>query len=336
MKIVQVAPNHQVLPPPRDGGTERIVYEITEALVKRGHDVILYAPKGSTSSARVIPYPFNSRDDRKIAAYVLKTMPRGFHLIHDHTFSSAIGLRRLKIPTVCTIHLARRNRVQHPVFVSRAARRKWGNGVGTVIYNGLKAEEYQFAQEKDDYLLFLGRVIADKGILEAIEVAERTDNRLVIAGPMHDKLLFKRKIEPRLKNNPKLQYVGPVGGQQRQDLLKRARCLLFPTRWQEPFGLVMIEAMVCGTPVLGLANGAVPEVLAGFPHFICDSVKEMVAKVKDLPEKPDSAKLRAYVTNQFTVERMIDRYVNLYQKVIRQSRESRVLKNATVKKGVRR
>ena len=129
---------------------------------------------------------------------------------------------------------------------------------GFFVYNGIDLNEYQFSDVKEDYLLFLGLLNWHKGINYAIDVAEKTNQKLIIAGPIFNWTYYTKEIEPRIKNNPNIQYVGEVGGQQKQDLLKKAKCFLFPTSWEEPFGLVMIEAMACGTPVLAFPNGAVP------------------------------------------------------------------------------
>lgn len=144
---------------------------------------------------------------------------------------------------------------------------------------------------------------------------------MVIAGPVHHPDYFQKNIEPRIQKNLNITYVGEVGGIERQNLLKNAKCMVFPTNWEEPFGLVMIEAMACGTPVIALANGAVPEVLKGFPHLICHSVDEMIEKILH-QAFPSPQLLRKYVINNFTTSIMAERYVQLYEKVIRPNTKS--------------
>lgn len=194
--------------------------------------------------------------------------------------------------------------------------KRYGRPEDTYVCNGINPEDYQFSEQKSDYLLFLGNLSKGKGIHHAIEVAERTQQNLIIAGPIHDYALFDQEIMPKLNTNPKLRYVGEVGGQYKQDLLKQAKCTLFPVTWDEAFGLVMVESMACGTPVFGLNNGAVAEVLRGFPNMLCHSVVEMVEKVKSEP-LPAPKQLRQYVIDHFSVAVMTDRYLEIYQTVLR-------------------
>ncbi|MBD0379033.1 glycosyltransferase family 4 protein [Paenibacillus sedimenti] len=318
LKIVQVIsniPDAGRIPPTNQGGTEKVVYELTEELVRRGHDVTIFAARGSRSSARLIPIPAGLRDEG-IARFVLSRMPQGVDIIHDHTFSSALGRRQLRIPTVCTLHLPVKQRVKHPVYVSKRAQIVMGKSRGDYVYNGVKPSEYEFSSDKRSFLLFIGRILREKGILHAIEIAERTNKKLIIAGPIKDRELFRKEIAPRIRRNPRIHYVGPVGGSKKQLLLKRASCLLFPTLWEEPFGLVMIEAMACGTPVIALNNGAVSEVLAGFPQLICRSVPEMIRKV-NVGKYPSPEVLRRYVTERFTTSKMTSKYIQIYLKAMR-------------------
>ncbi|MFC0212697.1 glycosyltransferase family 4 protein [Paenibacillus chartarius] len=317
LRIVQVLsnfPNALPVPPTNQGGTEKIVYELTEELVRRGHEVYLYASRGSKTAAALMPYPKGMPENR-IGSYVVSTMPKNVDIIHDHSFKSSVGRRFLKTPTVCTHHLPHRNPVKHSVYVSKRALQITGDNRGLYVYNGINPDEYQFSEEKRGYMLFIGRLLWEKGILHALDVAERTGKRLIIAGPVKDQKLFDKVIAPRIRANPRIEYVGAVGGQRKQDLLKFANVLLFPTIWEEPFGLVMIEAMACGTPVLALDNGAVPEVLAGFPNLICRNVNEMVQKVLHEP-MPSPAALRNYVIERFTTKKMADRYLEVYSEII--------------------
>lgn len=316
LKIVQVAPDVYPVPPENYGGIEAIIHEITEELVRRGHEVFLYALKGSKTGAKLIPYKHPGKGDfDKIAEYVLETMPKGVDIIHDHTHISVLGKKDLPIPTICTIHGIINYRVKNPVFVSRRALEVIGGNHGFFVHNGLNLKEYVYCEQKDDYMLYLGRLDKYKGLEHALDVADRINKKLVIAGPVHDTGYYAKEIEPRIKNNPNIKYIGSVGGREKQEVLKRASCLLFPTSWEEPFGLVMIEAMACGTPVIAFSNGAVPEVLKAFPELICRTVEEMAQKVLELDySKPGL--LREYVLNNFTTENMVDGYLEVYEKVI--------------------
>lgn len=316
LTIVQVISNRPStfpLPPKNQGGTEKVVYELTEELVRRGHRVLLFAAKGSRTRAKLITYPKDIKE-RSIRSFVEQRLPDDTDIIHDHTFTSALGRRKLRIPTVCTFHLPVKRRVQNPVYVSKRARKVIGNNRGSYVYNGINPDEYEFSAKKDDYLLFIGRILRQKGILHAIRIAEKTKKKLIIAGPIKDQALFRNEIEPRIGKNSNIRYVGAVGGKKKQNLLKHASCLLFPTIWEEPFGLVMIEAMACGTPVVALKNGSVPEVLKGFPNLICSTVEEMIRKVIR-GRFPAPKELRQYVLTRFTTKKMVDGYLQIYETI---------------------
>ena len=322
LKIVQVAPDVYPVPPENYGGIEIVVYELTEQLVKMGHEVYLYAPEGSKTSAKLIPYMHKTKNDSgSIADYVIKTLPQGVNIIHDHTLNSALGKRDLQIPTVCTIHGTINYRVKYPVFVSKRALEVIGGNHGFYVYNGLNLIEYEYSEEKQDYMLYLGRLDKYKGLDYALEVAEKTKKRLIIAGPVHDTGYYTREVEPRIKNNTNIEYIGPVGGTKKQEIIKHAECLLFPTSWEEPFGLVMIEAMACGTPVLAFANGAVPEVLRDFPEMLCRSTEEMAEKTMK-SVYPDPAALRKYALSRFTSEKMAEGYAEIYEKVCKEQADA--------------
>ncbi|WP_244226600.1 glycosyltransferase family 4 protein [Paenibacillus protaetiae] len=316
MRIVHVAPCHETVPPSKDGGTERIVHELTEGLVQAGHEVILYAPPGSSSSGTLITYPSRDMPEDQIARFVRSTMPKGTALVHDHTFSSAVGrMKPFPVPVICTLHLPTNNQVEHPVYVSSRALQLFGGSKGSFVYNGIRLEQYQFSEQKESYLLFIGRIIREKGIQHALDIADQTGEKLIIAGPIHDPGLFDQLIKPRIQRNRNISYVGPVGGQHKQDLLKHAKCVLFPSIWEEPFGLVMVEAMACGTPVLALNNGATSEVLAGFPEYLCQTPEEMIQKLPRISSIATPAMLRQYVADRFTTLQMTYRYLHLYEQV---------------------
>lgn len=318
MKIVQVAPDYIPVPPAKYGGIERVVYDLTEELVRLGHEVILYAMPGTKSQAQVIKYE-HTDNPFLIRSLVEKTLPQHTDIVHDHTHSSIIGRSPFPAPVVSTIHVPRNNPVSCPVYPSWYMHAKIGNHVGYCIHHGLDPDDYQFSDVKEDYLLFIGRLIPEKGIMHALDLADRTGQPLVIAGPETDLTdaasyeYYANHVLPRIQNNPEVHYVGEVGGQKRQDLLKHARCVLFLSD-DEAFGLVMIEAMACGTPVLALGNGAVPEIMEGIPELICHSVSEMIDKVQHL-SLPEPHVLRRYTIERFTSNIMAQHYLNVYRDV---------------------
>lgn len=330
MTIVQLLSNSPYaypLPPFNQGGTEKVIYDLTEELVRRGHNVYLYAPAGSKSSAHVIPYPVHLKES-EIAGFVAHTLPEHTDIIHDHTFSSVVRRRKWKVPAVCTHHIPINNKVKYPIYVSKRALEIFGKKEGYANYNGIVPEDYEFSEQKEDFLLFIGRILPTKGVHHAIRVAELTGKRLVIAGPVKDEAYFNQRLKPKIDTNPNIEYVGAVGGRRKLDLLKHASCLLFPSTYEEPFGLTMIEAMISGTPVLALRYGAVPEVMAGFPHLICDTVEEMAHKLQQ-KDFPSPLMLREYVLDRFTVKQMTDGYLQIYNEV--RSKRATVIPRRKVK-----
>jgi FkbM family methyltransferase len=314
MRIVHVAPDFYPVPPLNYGGIERMIHSLVEESVRQGHDVYLYAREDSQTSAQLIPYHHEPGRPEHIAAYVKETLPDNVDIIHDHTHLSVIGRLKLTTPTVCTIHDSLNNGIEHPVYLSKRALEHVGKGDGYFVYNGIDLNEYPFQPLKEDYLLFLGVISAHKGIHHALDIAERTKRRMKIAGPVFNPDYFQKEIEPRIKKISNVEYVGEVGGEYRLKLLREAKCLVFPTSWEEPFGLVMVEAMACGTPVVALDNGAVSEVLSPFSSQICQTTDEMITSLETLHF--ESHQLREYVSGQFTVEHMTEGYLAVYQKVI--------------------
>nr|WP_199925667.1 glycosyltransferase [Paenibacillus bouchesdurhonensis] len=315
MIIVQISP--YIIPLPGSGGLERVVYNLSIELDKMGHEVYVYAVAGSKGGGIIIPYG-HRWDQWDLKEFVLQTMPDDTDVIHDHTHDLIFGEAQLSIPVVSTIHTewSKNQPVQYPVFVSETKlRQSIHHDRGYFVHNGIDIDEYEFSKNKRDYLLFLGRIDREKGVEDAIKVAELTGMRTIIAGPPWDSELFNELL-PRIHNNPNIEYVGEVHGMAKQKLLKNAKWLLFPTACEEQFGLVMIEALACGTPVAAYPRGAVPEVLSGFPTFLCGDVYEMADKVSSPPLFSPSD-LRRYVSDRFALDKMAEKYLSIYNDVVK-------------------
>ena len=317
MKIVQIAPDAYSIP--NYAGTERLVYILTENLVKKGHEVYLYAPEGSESSAKIINYKRKGQSADELLDYVLKTMPKDIDILHDHSVSIVHSSIKMTIPQVNTIHWPDYNSNKFTVYVSKRARKVFGKDKGFYVYNGIDVEDFDFSKKKEDYNLFLGRIYAEKGLHHALTVCEQNNENLIIAGPIYDKVYYENEILPRIKNNSKIKYIGYVKGEEKKKLLKDSKCVLFPSLLEEGFGLVIVEAMACGTPVLALAKGGISEVLEGFPCLLCNTVDEMILKCKN-GFFPSSESLRLYVKNKFSDDKMIERYLFIYQLAINYSK----------------
>jgi glycosyltransferase involved in cell wall biosynthesis len=348
MRVAQVAPLYEAVPPRLYGGTERIVAHLSDALVTLGHEVTLFASAEAETLAtlaacrdqaiRLDPSPLKS-DLASHLAMVHEVYRRRweFDIIHFHIdmihfpFFSAEANR-----TVTTLHgrldlkdLAGaydRWREFPLVSISNDQRRPLAdaNWVATVPH-GLAAEAFRFAAEpKGGYLAFLGRISPEKRPDRAIELARRTGLPLKIAAKVDtvDRAYFHEVIEPMLAD-PLVDFVGEIGDAEKSDFLGDARALLFPIDWPEPFGLVMIEAMACGTPVIAWRAGSVPEVVEhGVSGFIVDDMDEAVAAVGRL-DKLDRRQVRRCFRRRFTAEVMARNYLRLYWRLYRDAQASR-------------
>jgi glycosyltransferase involved in cell wall biosynthesis len=339
MRIAQVAPLVESVPPAGYGGTERIVSYLTEELVRQGHEVTLYASGDSQTAARLVAcVPRALRLDKQVIdplAHGIVELERVFadaqdyDVIHWHVDYLHFPVsRRLTVPSVTTLH----GRLDIPdlmpiyaefaempvVSISNDQRTPLpdANWIGTV-HHGLPPDELTPTEGVGDYLAFLGRMSPEKRADRAIEVARRTDMPIKLAAKVDpvDEAYFEREIQPLL-GSPLAEFVGEIGGADKKELLNHARALLFPIDWAEPFGLVMIEAMACGTPVIAYRSGSVPEVIEdGVNGFIVDDIDGAVDAVGRLGEI-DRATVRAAFEDRFTAERMARDYVRLYQKLI--------------------
>jgi glycosyltransferase involved in cell wall biosynthesis len=344
MRIAEIAPPWVRVPPEGYGGIEWIVSLLTDGLVERGHDVTLYAPGNSTTTARLRapfdePVSLGGKDFYDaVHPMAIQTMPAflqsdQYDIIHDHTGALAACLGALcDTPVLHTLHGPFNPDVQRLCrmiadkiyFNSISDSQRAGcpelNYVGT-IYNAVEIETYPFRAHKEDYALFLGRFSEDKGAHNAIYIAQKANVPLRMAGkvdPGVDARYFKERIEPHL-DGESIVYEGEVGGQRKRELLGEARFLLFPIQWEEPFGLVMTEALACGTPVVASAMGSAPEIVEdGEVGVIVGAGKwdEMVDAIDGgRLEEIDPRRCREYVEKRFSVEAMIDAYEAAFEKI---------------------
>jgi glycosyltransferase involved in cell wall biosynthesis len=338
MKILEIAPPWFAVPPAGYGGIEWVVALLADRLAERGHDVTLFASAGSKTKAKletVFDPPPGGPNLGKIyydLVHAVSAYKRGheFDLIHDHSgiVGPAIGSFYDK-PVVHTLHGPWTEEAKdiyrllvpplNVVAISNAQRDLFTeiNYAGTV-YNGVALELHPFRKEKEEFLLFLGRVNKEKGPEIAVEVAKRSGLKLVMAVKMSEEfeqVYWRENVEPRLTG--KEEIIGEITIQEKADLLGRAKGVLFPIQWPEPFGLVMAEANACGTPVISFANGAAPEVIAdGVTGFLINSIDEMVEAVGRLDDI-DPAACRAHVEEKFSAESMTAGYEEVFENVLK-------------------
>lgn len=340
MRIAQVAPLAEPVPPVLYGGTERVVSVLTDELVRRGHDVALFASGDSHTSARLVPcVPRGLRLDPAVKDTVAPTLIElsqvyeradDFDIIHNHIDYFAFPFARLaRTPTITTTHgrldLDEVRRVydmyaeQKLVSIShaQAARLPHANWIANV-YHGIDLASFRFRRTPGDYLVFLGRIHPDKRPDRAIEIARAVGMRIVIAAKVADvdEDYYRSAVKPLVDASPLVEFVGEVDQGAKDELLGGAYACLFPIDWPEPFGLTMIESMASGTPVIALRHGSVPEVIVdGVTGFICDSFADMVGAVRKVGEL-DRAACRAHVEQRFTGALMASRYEAVYESVI--------------------
>ena len=322
-----------VLTPPRGyGGTELVVAELAKSLAARGNEVVVYATGDSDlpgvevrSYFPAAQWPPDGDIERVHAAWSLRDAardPRGFDVVHINSPFAAEMARLVPYPVVCTLHhhhvpefseIYLRVPEVKLVAISRSQARGETAPVAGVVHHGLDAARYH-PMEEQGYLLFLGRYDRVKGVTSAIEVAARARLPLVMAGEPHQRDYYESEVRPLIQKHGVLE-IGPVGGARKAALLARARALLFPIEWEEPFGLVTIEAMLSGVPVLGTARGAVPEIIDdGITGVVCDDPTEMVAAARIADKLFDRGRIRTIATQRWSAGRMADEYLELYRR----------------------
>jgi len=337
MRIAQVAPLYESVPPKLYGGTERVVHYLTESLVEEGHDVTLFATGDSSTSATLFPCCPKalrlSQCSLPLAHHIamleqVLQAADDFDIIHFHCdFLHFPTSRRQSVPQVTTLHgrldipdlipLYREFRDMPVISISNSQRRPlpWINWRGTV-YHGLPRDLYHAGAGNGNYVAFVGRISPEKRIDRGIEIAKRSGIPLRIAAKIDavDKEYFDAKIRPLLRD-PNVEFIGEIGDREKDEFLGNATALLFPIDWPEPFGLVMIESLACATPVIAWNCGSVPELItSGTTGFVVNSIQQAVNALQRI-DTIDRRRCRAVFEQRFSVERMAADYVSIYSRL---------------------
>lgn len=342
MKIALLAPIEERVPPSGYGGVETVVHTLVEELHRRGHEVTLLASGDSQVSCRLIPIRETASGSalpkRLREAYTYTSLITAakllqneqFDVLHNHIGWQALLFKDLfHLPVVTTIHWVLDNACERAMyemhkempFVSISdSQREPLPDLNYVerVHHGLDLARFPYSEKPGGYLAFLGRFSPVKGPLEAIQIAKRTGSRLIMAAKINsfERDYYEQQIKPHI-DGKQISFIGEIGHSRKIQLLSGASALLSPIQWNEPFGLTNIEAMACGTPVIAMRRGALPETIVhGKTGFLCDTVEQMVKHVADIT-KLNRRDSRDHIEANFSVKRMADQYLKVYRKVIR-------------------
>jgi glycosyltransferase involved in cell wall biosynthesis len=336
MRIALIAPPFIPVPPICYGGTELFVAHLAEGLERMGHDVVVYANGESTVAAelrwyyRKTMWPPTGNVSETLkemthTAWAIRDASETCDVIHLNNMFGLPYSRFVDVPFVCTIHHSHEEMLsefycRYPevryITISEHCRRREPMPHVRTIHHGINISQYKFSEKKQPYLSFLGRIVPVKGVHSAIAIAKKTGIPLKIAGEVQPMFrdYFEREIVPQIDGRF-IEYIGEADFKTKNELLSNSLALLFPIEWDEPFGLIMIEAMACGTPVLALPPGSVPEVVQdGVSGYICSSIGQMGDRVADLSQLKPSA-IRQYALERFSVEKMASAYAALYSEI---------------------
>lgn len=333
MKIAVLAPVAWRTPPRHYGPWEQFASILADGLTEAGMDVTLFATKDSVTKAKLCwacekPYEEDPGADAKVCEYlhISQAAERAdeFDLFHNgYDFMPLTYSGLLRVPMVTTIHgfsspkilpvYRKYDRSTYYVSISDANRDKSLTYIRTV-YHGIRVGDYRFQKQKGDYLLFFGRIHPDKGTHDAIRIARMLKTELVIAGIVQDRRYFDECVQPYLSDQ--IRYVGPVGPEGKSALLGNAKALLHPIRFDEPFGYSVVESLACGTPVIAVNRGSMPELLTdGETGFLVGSAEEAAERVGELG-KIDPRRCRREVEERFSDRRMVRDYLEVYREIL--------------------
>lgn len=336
MKVAILAPVAWRTPPRKYGPWEQVASNIAEGLVEKGIDVTLFATGDSITKGKLVsvcerPYAEDSDVDAKVAECLhiscLMEQADQFDLIHNNFDFLPLSYSCLiKTPMVTTIHgfsspkilpvYKKYNSTGYYVSISNSDRSPELNYIATV-YNGLNILDFTFRSNSEDYLLFFGRIHPEKGVYESIQIANKSKRKLIISGLIQDQQYFDHKVKPYI-NNDDIIYAGNSGPAERNKLLGGATALLHPISFEEPFGLSVVEAMLCGTPVIAFNRGSMPEIiLNGKTGFLVDTIDEaveMTGNIKSINRKY----CREWATSKFSQQKMIEGYQAVYEEILRE------------------
>jgi glycosyltransferase involved in cell wall biosynthesis len=350
LNVAMLAPPWIRIPPPKYGGIEHVVALLCEGLVRLGHRVTLFAAPGSRSSAKVYEVLPRSHPDEigqslyevdhvsRVLDVVDEMAEQGdpFDVLHDHCGFTAVALAdRIPIPLIHTLHgpfnrdtgafYREHSEDAWLVAISEAQRDSAPRGVriAGVVPNPIEVADWPLETDKNGYVLWMGRFADDKGAHRAIAAAREADVPLVLAGPVQpgQEPYFEQEIEPHVDGD-RVRYAGEVGGAEKQKLFAKARALLMPIRWNEPFGMVMVEALACGTPVIAFPEGAASEIVQDkLNGYLVDDEESMAAAIADL-DKIDPEACRESAASRFSPEIVADGYVQIYRRALGPRSES--------------
>ena len=333
MKVAILSPVAWRTPPVHYGPWEQMASNLTENLVKMGVEVTLFASADAVTTAKLnavikLGYETDKTQDAKVVECLhisnLMEHANEFDIIHNHFDFLPLSYSKLiKTPMITTIHgfsserilpvYQKYNQTSNYVSISNSDRHASLNYLSTV-YNGLNVEDFSFTGKPEDYLLFFGRIHPHKGTLEAIEIAKKANKKLIIAGIIQDEAYFFEKIEPQL--NDQIEFVGAANPEQRKKLMGNAQALLHPISFEEPFGLSVVESMLCGTPVVVFNKGSMPELVQnGTNGFLVNNVDGAVEVLKSI-HTIERKICREMAISKFSAEKMASDYFKLYEQLL--------------------